>query len=149
MKPPRSVLFFGCRKQQHDYLYEKEWSSLARCDDENIRNMIDDTCDDNDNKEKDAVVVTAFSRDQPQKIYVTDKIRQHGSLVWSLLNPDTVPSTRSIIFVSGAAKRMPADVRQAFCDVICTFGENYNQESAGKLLQRMEKEGRYIVEAWS
>ena len=146
-KPPRSVLFFGCRKQQHDYLYENEWSSLARCDNGNIRDMIDDMGDTNDNKE--AVVVTAFSRDQPQKIYVTDKIRQHGSLVWSLLNPHTVPSTRSIVFVSGAAKRMPADVRQAFCDVICTYGENYNQESAGMLLQRMEKEGRYIVEAWS
>ena len=147
VKPPRSVLFFGCRKQQNDFLYEKEWSSLARCNNGNNGDATDDMGDAKDNE--DAVVITAFSRDQPQKIYVTDKIRQHGSLVWSLLNPNTIPSTRSIVFVSGAAKRMPADVRQAFCDVICTYGENYNQESAGTLLQQMEKEGRYIVEAWS
>ena len=140
-KPPRSVLFFGCRKQQSDYLYEKEWSSLGRCDNGEVMGDAKD--------HDDAMVITAFSRDQPQKIYVTDKIRQHGALVWSLLNPNSVPTTRSIIFVSGAAKQMPADVRRAFCDVICTYGKNYTQESAGSLLQQMEKEGRYIVEAWS
>ena len=59
-------LFFGCRSEMGDYLYQEEWQALLQ-----------------------AGVLSglhvAFSRDQPQKVYVTHLIRQQAPLVWHLL----------------------------------------------------------------
>jgi sulfite reductase alpha subunit-like flavoprotein len=159
---PNSVLFFGCRSRQGDNLYGDEWSSLCTPDKQSVlctsagqaytSGQVPLTSRDAQATEADCVqgpgatVVTAFSRDQAHKIYVTDKIRQHGDLVWTLLDPSK--GTKAVVFISGSAKRMPADVRQALREVVRLHGA-MSDDAAGAFLQRMEKEGRYIVEAWS
>ena len=53
-----TVLYFGCRNRAHDYIYEDELTAY----------------------EKDGTITqlhTAFSRDQPEKVYVTHLLRQN------------------------------------------------------------------------
>ena len=69
-----TVLFFGCRSRGNDFLYSEEWQS------NNALNVDPDVF----NGPSETMIV-AFSRDQPQKIYVTDKIKEHGAHVWKLL----------------------------------------------------------------
>ena len=61
-----SSLYFGCRNEAGDFLYRDEWQAL---------------------KSGGALgsVVTAFSRDQECKVYVTHRLREHGNQVWQLL----------------------------------------------------------------
>jgi sulfite reductase alpha subunit-like flavoprotein len=75
--PPRTgstVLFFGCRKRQSDFLYECEWRPNSAAD-----------ADFYSDREGNISVITAFSRDQESKLYVTHKIRTHADLVWQAL----------------------------------------------------------------
>jgi sulfite reductase alpha subunit-like flavoprotein len=75
----RTILFFGCRKRESDFLYSDE--------------ITNSTQNGNDEETKDpdvfispsSTVVVAFSRDQAKKVYVTHKIEEHGASVWGLL----------------------------------------------------------------
>ena len=60
------VLFFGCRKESGDFLYRDEWQQFMRSG-------------------ALSQLVTAFSRDQEAKVYVTHRLREHGADVWRLL----------------------------------------------------------------
>ncbi len=67
------VLFFGCRNGRGDFLYKDEWQRF----------------------EKGGALtqlVTAFSRDQGAKVYVTHRLREHGADVWRLLQQVFAPS---------------------------------------------------------
>ena len=61
---------FGCRGEQADFYYRHLWQQLRA---EGVLAVKDG-------------LLTAFSRDQPQKVYVQDKLRQHGQLIWDLLH---------------------------------------------------------------
>ena len=86
--PGRSWLFFGDRHFTHDFLYQLEWQdaledgSLAKID-------------------------VAFSRDQPEKIYVQDRIDAHAAEVVEWLDGGAQ------FYVCGDAKNMAKDVRAA------------------------------------
>ena len=64
-----SYLLFGCRGEKNDFHYSQLWQQLLA---EGIL------------ASKDGLL-TAFSRDQKQKVYVQDKLRQHGKLMWDVL----------------------------------------------------------------
>ena len=113
----RSWLFFGDRHFTHDFLYQLEWQealedgSLTRLD-------------------------IAFSRDQPEKIYVQDRIREHRrALVDWVENGAT-------LYVCGDANAMAKDVRRAivhaFADVL-TLGP----AAAENHVAQLEQSGRY------
>lgn len=62
------MLFFGCRNSTGDFYYSQEWEGM----------------------EAEGVLapgglVTAFSRDQPAKVYVTHRIRERAATLWALL----------------------------------------------------------------
>ncbi|BAU90949.1 flavodoxin/nitric oxide synthase [Methylorubrum populi] len=86
--PGRSWLFFGDRHFTHDFLYQLEWQdaledgSLAKID-------------------------VAFSRDQPEKVYVQDRIDQNAAEVVAWLDGG------AHFYVCGDAKNMARDVRAA------------------------------------
>ncbi|KQT53437.1 flavodoxin [Methylobacterium sp. Leaf456] len=84
----RSWLFFGDRHFTHDFLYQLEWQdaledgALAKID-------------------------VAFSRDQPEKIYVQDRIDAHAAEVVEWLDGG------AHFYVCGDAKNMAKDVHAA------------------------------------
>ncbi len=113
----RSWLFFGDRHFTHDFLYQLEWQealedgSLSRID-------------------------VAFSRDQPEKVYVQDRITTHRRDI-----VDWIESGASL-YVCGDAKAMAKDVRHAvvgaYSDVRALGAEQAEQEVAA-----LERAGRY------
>ena len=96
-----------------------------------------------ENGASQAGMITAFSRDQEDKIYVTHRIREHGEQLWSLIE-----NHAAYIFVAGNADRMPADVAMALKDVARHHGGMAEAE-AQQWLRRLEASGRYQVETWA
>lgn len=80
-----TLLFFGCRSRNNDFLYSNDWEGI-KCHERGRRSGEQITPGDPDVFEGTSeCVIVAFSRDQPKKVYVTDKIREHGAAVWKLL----------------------------------------------------------------
>ncbi|KAF2674784.1 sulfite reductase flavo protein alpha-component [Microthyrium microscopicum] len=114
----QDLLFFGCRNKSLDEYFGHEWSNLG------------------------VEMLGAYSRDQREKVYVQDMIRQQSARVFSLL-----AERGGIVFVCGSSGRMPQAVRQALTDVFVKEGAMVI-EDAEEFLKRLEKEGRYLQETW-
>jgi sulfite reductase (NADPH) flavoprotein alpha-component len=113
----RNWLFFGDQKRATDFLYEEEWQphldrkELARLD-------------------------TAFSRDQINKVYVQDRMRENAAELWAWIEKG------AYFFVCGDAKRMAKDVDTALHDIIADRG-GLAPERAAEYVKQMKKEKRY------
>src|SRR6218665_2716917 len=80
---------------------------------------------------------TAFSRDQPHKIYVQDLIREDRVKIWDLL------SSGAHIYVCGDARHMAHDVHRALVDVLTTTGGMSGDGEAERFLGLLEEKCRY------
>eukprot|EP00752_Nemacystus_decipiens_P004323 g3948.t1 len=125
---PPDTLFFGCRFRKKDFYYEEDWAALSASGDLSLQ--------------------TAFSRSNPDgtgaRVYVQHRIRQQSAVIARL-----VVDEGANILVSGSAKQMPRDVREAFRDALAKHQQVGGEAGAEKLLKAMERQGRYCVEAWS
>ena len=113
----KNWLFFGNPHFTEDFLYQVEWQSYVK---EGLLTRID----------------LAWSRDQQQKIYVQDKLREQGAELWRWINDG------AHIYVCGDANRMAKDVEQALLEVIAEFG-GMDTESADEFLSELRVERRY------
>ncbi|KAI9729856.1 MAG: NAPDH-dependent diflavin reductase [Cirrosporium novae-zelandiae] len=118
----KTVLFFGCRSQNADFFYHDDWAKL--------------------HDQMSLEVYPAFSRDQREKIYVQDKIREQSKLVYNLLF-----NQGGIVYICGSSGKMPQAVREALIETFEKEG-NIERDQAEKLLMTMEKNGRYKQETW-
>ena len=110
-------LFFGDRNFDSDFLYQLEWQRHLK--NGNI-----------------ARLEVAFSRDQRQKIYVQDRIRESAAELYRWLEKGAV------VYVCGDARRMANDVNDALIDVLVAEG-GLDIEAATQKLKIMRGEGRY------
>jgi sulfite reductase (NADPH) flavoprotein alpha-component len=113
----KNWLFFGNPHFTEDFLYQVEWQRYVK---EGVLNRID----------------LAWSRDQKEKVYVQDKLRQQGAELWRWINDG------AHIYVCGDANRMAKDVEQALLDVIAEFGA-MDAEAADEYLSELRVERRY------
>ncbi len=115
-------LFFGNPHRKTDFLYEQELQSYL---DTGALTKLD----------------LAFSRDQSEKIYVQDKIREHGAEMYQWLERGAV------LYVCGDASRMAADVEQALLDIL---RENAQLEPAAacQYLVTLRENGRYLRDVY-
>ena len=110
-------LIFGDQRFTYDFLYQLEWQdhlksgALTRLD-------------------------VAFSRDQPEKIYVQDRIREKGKEIWDWLEKG------AHFYVCGDASRMAPDVHAALLEVIQSWGDR-TPEAADTYLGELKSNGRY------
>lgn len=117
------IFFFGCRYKEKDFHCRTEMEELTK---------------------KGAVhLICAFSRDYKHKVYVQHKMSEHRSLLW-----DKIKNESAIIFISGNAKNMPDNVRDAFIEDVFMIEGDMKKEAATLLLKNMENEGRLQVETW-
>lgn len=123
------MFFFGCRSEENDFLYKDFWLSHA------LENGVLA-------EQRGGGFYVAFSRDQPQKVYVQHKMQEHSGRIWDLLLEG------ASIYVAGSSTKMPSDVRAAFEDIISREA-GVSKETAALQLRRLERDGRYHVEAWS
>ncbi len=113
----KNWLFFGDRTFHSDFLYQLEWQRFLK---RGILQRMD----------------VAFSRDQADKIYVQDRIREHAADVWAWLQQGAV------LYVCGDATQMAGDVHDALIDVLVTQAD-YDAESAEDYLKDLRRAGRY------
>ncbi len=113
-----TILFFGCRSKEKDFLYGRELMSLT----------------------DPFILSLAFSRDQERKVYVQHKIKEMSATVWSII------SAGGRIYVAGNTQ-MPKDVREAIVEVVAKENHVTEQE-AEQYVSNMEKNKRYQTESW-
>ncbi|KAK3165355.1 hypothetical protein QOZ80_1AG0032150 [Eleusine coracana subsp. coracana] len=129
-QPTKPVLFFfGCRNEDNDFLYRDFW--LTHAQDQGVLSL-----------KKGGGLFVAFSRDQPQKVYVQHKIKEQSARVCNLL------SSHAAVYIAGSSTKMPADVTAALEEVICQE-TGKTKEGASKWLKDLEKAGKFNVETWS
>ncbi|QGV85160.1 NADPH-dependent assimilatory sulfite reductase flavoprotein subunit [Klebsiella pneumoniae] len=113
----KNWLFFGNPHFTEDFLYQVEWQSYVK---EGLLTRID----------------LARSRDQQQKIYVQDKLREQGAELWRWINDG------AHIYVCGDANRMAKDVENTLLEVIAEYGA-MDAEAADEFLSELRVERRY------
>jgi sulfite reductase alpha subunit-like flavoprotein len=84
---------------------------------------------------------TAFSRDQRAKIYVQDRLREHGAQLWSWLQDG------AHLYVCGDATRMAADVDRALREIVATHGR-LDPEAADDYVRRLTADRRYLRDVY-
>ncbi|XP_044413989.1 NADPH-dependent diflavin oxidoreductase 1 [Triticum aestivum] len=127
------MFFFGCRNEDIDFLYKDFWLKHAQGQGGVLSH------------EKCGGFFAAFSRDQPRKVYVQDKIKEQGARVLDML---CSKSSKAAIYVAGSSTGMPADVTVALEEVLCQEG-GVPREDASGWLKDLKRAGRFIVETWS
>jgi sulfite reductase (NADPH) flavoprotein alpha-component len=119
--PGRNWLFFGHQRHDYDFFYEDELAGL-----------------------KSAGVLTrlylAWSRDDAQKFYVQDRMRQAGRDVWSWI------ADGAHVYVCGAIT-MGKDVERALVDIVAEHGARSTNEAVA-FVADLKKKGRYQTDVY-
>jgi sulfite reductase (NADPH) flavoprotein alpha-component len=118
----RNWLFFGDQCAATDFLYQEEFAAMKSS---GLLTRLD----------------TAFSRDQAHKIYVQDRMREHGAELFRWLEEG------AYFFVCGDARRMAVDVDRALHEVIATHGRRTTDE-AMSYVQRLKDQKRYVRDVY-
>ncbi|MBT0727974.1 NADPH-dependent assimilatory sulfite reductase flavoprotein subunit [Rosenbergiella australiborealis] len=110
-------LFFGNPHFTEDFLYQVEWQKYVK---QGLLTRID----------------LAWSRDQAEKVYVQDKLREQGEEVWRWIEQG------AHIYVCGDATRMAKDVENTLLAIIAEYG-GMDTESADEYLSDLRIARRY------
>ncbi|GAA3768493.1 bifunctional nitrate reductase/sulfite reductase flavoprotein subunit alpha [Streptomyces phyllanthi] len=117
-----SWLFFGEQHRATDFYYEDELTGFL---DDGALHRLD----------------TAFSRDQRAKVYVQDRMREHGPELWHWLQDG------ARFYVCGDASRMAKDVDQALRDIAVTHG-GLSEAEATAYLKQLAADKRYVRDVY-
>lgn len=118
-------LYLGSRHKKEEYLYGELWEAY-----------------------RDAGILThigaAFSRDQPQKVYIQDKIRESmGDLARAIVDE------RGLFYLCGPTWPVP-DITACLQDIVRAAALEKGQEikDVAKVIEDMKEEGRYVLEVY-
>ena len=113
----RNWLFFGEQRSQCDYFYRDEFESLRK---QGVLTKLD----------------TAFSRDQPHKVYVQHRLMENAKEVYAWLQEG------AHFYVCGDEARMAKDVDVALHQIVEKEG-GFSPEAASAYVEGLRKEKRY------
>jgi len=115
-------LFFGNPHFSTDFLYQTEWQRF-------IKNKAITT------------ISTAWSRDQEEKIYVQNKLRENKAELFNWIE------SGARIYVCGDKNKMAKDVEAALLDIVVSEGGK-SQSEAKEYLLNLKKVRRYIEDIY-
>jgi sulfite reductase (NADPH) flavoprotein alpha-component len=118
----KNWLFFGDRHSATDFIYREELEILQT---NGILTRLD----------------VAFSRDQAEKVYVQDKMREYGAELFEWLEQG------GYFFVCGDAYHMAKDVDKALLDVIAEQGK-LTESQAIDYVNQLKKTKRYVRDVY-
>jgi sulfite reductase (NADPH) flavoprotein alpha-component len=110
-------LFFGEWHRNYEFFYEKEWRRLM--------------------SEGKLRLETAFSRDQPHKVYVQHRMLEHGEELFRLLEQG------AYFYVCGDARRMAKDVDATLHRIVEIHGQ-LDEQQAKQYVKKLKAEKRYL-----
>ncbi len=115
--PGRNWLFFGHQHRDYDFFYEDELAGMRAAGALSRLSL-------------------AWSRDDAQKFYVQDRMREVGRDLWAWL------ADGAYVYVCGDAKHMAKDVERALVDIAAQFGARKTEEAIA-FVADLKKRGRY------
>ncbi|MFI1188211.1 molybdopterin-dependent oxidoreductase [Streptomyces californicus] len=115
-------LFFGEQHRATDFYFRDELDALHRS---GTLTRLD----------------TAFSRDQRAKVYVQDRMREHGAQLWSWL------CDGAHLYVCGDASRMAKDVDRALRDIAVAHG-GLALDAAAAQVKQLASDRRYVRDVY-
>lgn len=120
----RNILLFGCRKSSADYYYKDEWLQLEN--------------------QGQLRLLTAFSRDQFQKIYVQKVLRDadNGTLIAKHLL-----ELNGALYIAGGPK-MARAVKEEIVEALSAELPGCEKD-AKAFLNKLQRMGKFSIEAWS
>jgi sulfite reductase (NADPH) flavoprotein alpha-component len=113
----RSWLFFGERRFTHDFLYQLEWQEAVA---EGALTRMD----------------VAFSRDQPEKIYIQHRLWERRKDLWAWLQDGAV------LYLCGDATSMAKDVERTLREIAVEQG-GMSPEAAAAWLDGLVRDRRF------
>ena len=119
----QSVLFFGCRRSDQDFIYADELNGYV------------------DSGALSSLHV-AFSRQNEPVKYVQHQLLANATEVWRLIE-----GSNASIYVCGAGT-MSRDVRRTFANMAKSFGKASTDEEAEAFVHKLLDEGRYNEDVW-
>ncbi|RLN02193.1 hypothetical protein BBJ28_00001262 [Nothophytophthora sp. Chile5] len=119
----KSILYFGCRKRDEDFIYKDELETFQENGVLTEMNL-------------------AFSREQEKKVYVQHLLAKNGEATWELIRDHDAH-----IYVCGATT-MGNDVNKVLHEVIEEFG-GQSADEATATLKGLQDSHRYIQELWA
>lgn len=118
----RNWLFFGNRHVAQDFLYQSEWQAALK------RGALDR-------------LDLAFSRDETHKVYVQDRLRQHGAEVYDWLKGG------AHLYVCGDSSHMARDVHAVLIALVAEHGQ-LSPDAARAWLDELLQQGRYARDVY-
>ncbi|MDY0814362.1 bifunctional nitrate reductase/sulfite reductase flavoprotein subunit alpha [Kitasatospora purpeofusca] len=115
-------LFFGEQRQSTDFYYREELADFRASGHLDRLDL-------------------AFSRDQRNKVYVQDRMREHGLGLWDWLR------NGAHLYVCGDAARMARDVDAALREIARTHG-GLTEEEAAVHLKQLAADRRYVRDVY-
>jgi cytochrome P450/NADPH-cytochrome P450 reductase len=117
-----AILFFGCRRPDHDFIYADELMAW----------------------EKEGLVRlhVAFSRGDGEKTYVQDLIRKQHAEVWPLIEQGAT------VYVCGDGSRMEPDVKRALTTMY-REEKDVDWAAAEEWMEEMSRQNRYVLDVWA
>ncbi|WP_230686760.1 molybdopterin-dependent oxidoreductase [Catellatospora vulcania] len=115
-------LFFGEQRRATDFYYGDELGELAA---DGVLTRLD----------------LAFSRDQRSKVYVQDRMREHGAQLWAWLQEG------AHFYVCGDAGRMAKDVDAALREIVALHGR-LDPAAAGAYVKQLAADRRYLRDVY-
>jgi sulfite reductase (NADPH) flavoprotein alpha-component len=115
-------LFFGGRHRRCDALYGEELAGMAA---DGLLHRLD----------------LAFSRDQPEKVYVQTRMREQGAELYRWL------ADGAHLYVCGDAERMAGDVDAALHEIVAHHG-GLSADDAAHFVTALKNEQRYVRDVY-
>jgi sulfite reductase (NADPH) flavoprotein alpha-component len=115
-------LFYGHQRAASDFFYVEEFDALRKAGTLTTLSL-------------------AWSRDMADKVYVQQKMIEHGAELFSWLQQG------AHFYVCGDAKRMAKDVEAALTGIVSAHGD-CSPDQAATYLQALKQEGRYQADVY-
>ncbi|KAF3385201.1 NADPH--cytochrome P450 reductase [Penicillium rolfsii] len=119
-----TVLFFGCRKRDEDFIYQDEFKTYQEQMGDSLK------------------IITAFSREGPQKVYVQHRLKENAELVSELLKQ------KANFYVCGDAANMAREVNLVLGHIIAEQ-RGMPAEKGEEMVKHMRSSGSYQEDVWS
>ncbi|KAK4544361.1 hypothetical protein LTR36_004252 [Oleoguttula mirabilis] len=120
----KTILFFGCRRKSEDFLYEDEWKQYG----ETMGDKFE--------------LVTAFSRDGPEKVYVQHRLKERAEEINKLLEQ------KAYFYVCGDAANMAREVNEILAQII-SDQRGVTKQKGEEIVKAMRASNQYQEDVWS
>ncbi|OXV05818.1 hypothetical protein Egran_06414 [Elaphomyces granulatus] len=119
-----TVLFYGCRNRNEDFLYREEWGTYQAKLGDSLQ------------------IITAFSREAAEKVYVQHRLRENAQMVNNLLKQ------KANLYVCGDAANMAREVNVVLAQII-SEQRNLPLAKGEEEVKHMRSSGAYQEDVWS